>query len=347
MKKHLLNDNFFDIFKMYYPDCIMTPLRIKNVIKKYVYNLDPNTTSSINLFNDETIDVQKTINTLSCKFENMYIVNVNTTDKVKMKDWTNLLEMSNKRSCIQTFINFIKYITFYLFMKRNNYKCYDVKPFLNSNIRMWINNINDNNVIDIVILDDKTINKIINDTTTNDLFKNTSCIYLEIKGFTNYSDFFDLLTINCFNTYSNINEITRQFGTILDMFPEKNFNVTASNISTIIIPFVLHYYHERINKISVMNPVFYPYSYHILFKSILDKKISVSTNYLTMINKLSLLDIFFNENSNDKQHNRLYDKNVSIYFDEDADLYSNKELLSIMLDMYSRVNLEKIEFKKE
>lgn len=412
MKKHMINDNFFDIFMAYYPDGAMNTRRIKNVIRKYVYNLDPlndikietsvskDAQLAMNLpkhllkilpkINEErdkefssdvpltATSVHKTINFLAKKFENIYIItnknqyndklkkNINTPDlsyfiDSNINDWSDLSDVVTYKNFLCYAIDFARYMKFSISMRCIGYHYHDVSP----DIRVWEKLVpgstkdlakgltkgpmnqeeqellskNEHPVHNVVIIDDEARQSIMTNYHRYDTADNI--VYVEIKGFSNYSDFFDIITCDTFNKYSSIDEITKQFVNVFKLFGISKLNLFASRESTIMIPFLLNYYHEKLNKIIVINPIYYPYSFHVFYKSIHNKKLSVhlKPNLIRMFNKLSLMDIYFDKNTSDKKFNRLYSRDVNVDFDKNAELYTMHENLAIVLDMYSHIEV--------
>lgn len=385
MRKQILNDNFFDIFSAYYPGVTMTRARIKNVIRKYIFDLDPvisrydcsetnNNESShtvSNLKNHKNhfrytdtkkvkrlscqleryvpisrdvpitaVEVHKTINGLTKRFESMYLVDDfedQQNDVVKMNSVSDLTNIIEYKSTYRYILEFLQYMKFCIFMRRNGYRAKD----FNHDIRGW-QKIGDNlsKILHVVILDDDAKKSMM--ANNHDYSKESSIMYIEIKGFSNYSAFFDLITCDVLNRYSDIDSIIKQFSSVLKLFPDSKINIFASRESTILIPFLLNCYHEKLDKIVAVNPIFYSYAFHTFFNSVNNKKLDVymKPNLIRIFNGLTLLGVYFDKNTDDKKINRLYSRNINIDFDKDGSLYTNCENLSVVLDMYSHVRVD-------
>lgn len=346
MKKHIVNDNFFDIFKSYYPDGVMNLTRIRDVIRKYIFDLDPVKKTQLehskidNHFSFDipisAIEVHKTINVLSKRFENMYVTDFENNLDPLLKDWTDLSNVITYKNSFRYIVEFVHYMRFSTLMRYIGYRYQDVS----SDIRIWMKDkIRKNQVINIVVIDDEAKKSMI--TNHRNYSKDNSIVYVEIKGFSNYSDFFDVITCDMLNKYSSIDDITKQFNIVLKIFDGLKINLFASREVTVMIPFFINYYNERIDKIIVINPVYYPYGFHVFFRSIHNKKIDIylKPNLIRMFNRFSLMKMYFDKNTHDKKINKLYSRNVNVDFDKDCDLYTNQENLSILLDMYSHVRI--------
>lgn len=375
MRKHMVNDNFFDIFTSYYPDGVMNTVRIRDVVRKYMFDLDPVKKSHVEyhrikkhddwtkkfIRNTNTpkkdsepvqqstdsgfsfdipmsaIEVHKSINVLTKRFENMYVTDQSNDLNTQMIDWTDLTNVITYKNSFRYLIEFVQYTRFSILMRCTGYRYTDVS----SDIRVWIKGPADGNqIVNLVILDDDAKKSIL--ANYRNCSKESSIVYVEIKGFSNYSDLFDVVTCDLLNRYSSIDEITKQFNNVLKMFPKSKINLFASREATIIIPFFINYYNEKIDRIVVINPVYYPYAFHVFFRSVRNKKLDVhfKPNLVRMFNRLSLMDVYFDKNTNDKKFNRLYSRNVHVDFDKDCNLYTNQENLVIVLDMYSHVRIE-------
>jgi hypothetical protein len=341
MMKHVINDNFFDIFTSYYQDGMMNTIRIRDVVRKYIFDLDPTKkTNTYNTFSSDipvtAIEAHKTINVLTKKFENIYVINSgNDLDSV-MKEWNDLTDVIMYKNSFKYLVDHVHYIRFSILMRCSGYRYQDMSP----DIRIWIKGeICDDRVVNVVIIDDDVKNSMM--TNHHNHSKDNNIVYIEIKGFSNYSDFFDVITCDMLNRYSSIDDVTKQFNNVLKLFTKSKINLFASREMTVIVPYFVNYYDNKIDKIVVINPIYYPYSFHIFFKSIHNKKIDLylKPNLVRMFNGLSLMQMYFDKNAHDKKFNRLYGRNVNVDFDKDSELYTNQENLSIVLDMYSHVRV--------
>jgi len=364
--KHIINDNFLQIFKIYYPDCKMNQKRINCVIYKYLYDLDVPLLTEDYLRSTPHITIKNDfVNDLTDRFVNQYIMTDNNLtpslpgvtfgrppDDISLIDPTDLSDISDNKSFISIVYNHLKYLVFCFKMYRKGYVKHDIGPWMYSNIRLWINNsvsdnVNANNIKNCIIID-KTIEPTGGDR--ND--RSDDDIYIEIKGFTKYSELFDAITMDLFNTYPKIIDITKQFGVMMDRLSKNTkINIHAQNISTIIIPFLVNYYEERIEKIIVVNPIYYPYSYTMLFDVIHKTdaknklKFDLNPNLLMLLNRLALIDIYFDFIKIDKLVNKLYRNCVDIKFNKN--LYENicidADNLTMLMGMYSECVVKNIE----
>jgi hypothetical protein len=326
--KHMMNDNFLQIFKIYYPDCMMNKTRINHVVYKYLYDLDASSHITIdNYYIDEMIN----------RFVDQYIMTNNNlipSDNGMLIDPTDLSNMPVNKSFIKIVYDHLKYLVFCLKMYRKGYVKHDIGPWIYSNIRLWINKTNMNNSKNCIIVDEMTVP-----------IENDDNIYIEIKGFTNYSELFDAITMDMFNTYPKIIDITKQFGALIDQyFKNTKMNIYAQNISTIVIPFFVNHYEETIEKIIVTNPIYYPYTYTMFFDNMC-KITDMNPNLLMMLNRLALIDIYYDFTKLDKSINKLYRNCVEIKFDKKLceKICINNDNLSMHMDMYSECVVKNVE----
>jgi hypothetical protein len=334
MKKNILNDNFFDIFRSYYPDSTISQDRIRKVIGLYIYDIDPTSNSQFIVHDmNIPIPVHQTINYLTKKFEKMYITSTQSDQSVQAYDWTDLTKEFPYKSSYQITIEWFRYIMFMLWMFSCRFKHINIS----NNIRIWIcgdHENGDHENRDLVLIDERHINK-------RSLGLKDNNIYVEMKGFTSYSVFFDMMTCDIFNDYPTLDTLAREFNGIFNMVDTK-INICCSNINSIIIPHLSYYFHERINMINTVDPVYYPYSYHMMFRGIknrLHKNKNNNTNFIFIFNRLALIDIYFGRNTDDLVDNKLYSKNVRINFSRNANKYIDKERVELLLDMFSRTTV--------
>lgn len=342
--KHLMNDNFLQIFKIYYPDCKMNKTRINCVVNKYLYDLDESMHISIN---NDCVDI------LTNRFVNQYIMTdnlVSTDDPVfpdNMIDPTDLSNISHKKSFINIVYNYLKYLVFCFKMYRKGYVKHDIGPWLYSNIRLWINN-------SAIINDTKDC--IIIDEMIDPVDCSVDAMYIEIKGFTQYSELFDTITIDLFNQYPKMIDITKQFGALIDQYLKNTkMKIHAKNISTFIIPGLVNYYEEKIEKIIVNNPVYYPYSYTAIFDAMrkIDAKkkykINLNPNLLMLLNRLTLIDIYFDFVKLEKSMNRLYQNCVDVKLDKKSceNLCIDNDNLTMLMVMHSECAVKNVELNTD
>ncbi len=334
MKKHIINDKFYQIFKSYYPKTTMTKIRIKNVLRKYIYDLDPMDNISLTF-----VPVERTINQLTKKFEQIYIVNqINSKYESDKNDnilnWSDLSSYLCYCNSLSIIIDHIEYVKFIFWMKQNDYHFIDIT----SDTRIWLHKIYVNSQINLFFLNN--VSEILN---INDTKINQTNIYVEIKGFTNYCALFDMFTLNIFNNFLDIDNIVRQMNPLFNMFNSTTkINIHLNNENTILIPSLIDYYHEKICNVFATNPIFFPYSYQTFFCCI--KKgyhcdIMKKQNLIFLFNKLSLFDVYFNREISDKNVNILYSNKINVSFNEDCVKYVDKDNLTILLELFSKINI--------
>jgi len=334
IKKHLMNDLFFSIFTSYYPDQIVTKERISTVIKKYVFGLDDHIEIPLS-----ATTVHKTINQLTTKISKVYITDfITDTSKVDItRDWLDLLQLQLYSPIIGSVLNVVNIVIdnvkFYLTMRMKGYIC----KYVSQDIRMWISDdvlFDDKSNIQIVVLD--TIVSTSTNTSINEMKKPS--VFVEMRGLTNYAEIFDLITLDRFNNYPSLEDLTSQFGRIIDSLPKRQLVINLYNSATILGPYISSRYWELYTDLILVNPICYPYAYHTFFTNIPNihgNQKYLNNNFIRMFNRLTLPNLYL---GSDKQ-NRMYDDKVHVVFSDDHSMYTNKELLILMLPMYSRINV--------
>lgn len=385
IKKHITNDLFSNIFISYYQDGIMTKDRISAVIKKYIFDIDKDDNIPLSM-----TTIHRLTNQLTIKFIKTYVsdfINVsenyiidsdstNNTNKV-WNDWTDWIKHTDvvlQKSMLSIIMNHIKYIKFYIILRSRGYICKD----LNSDIRIWVkknilydsdqtnktNKTNKSNNISILVLD--MITSHVFSDMNNDLLD--ASILVEIKGFTNYSEIFDIITMDRYNRYLNASEIAEQFGSVIDFvlsYNNKSININTTNTNTIntntintntintksiiiilygsttiLAPFISNRYWELYNDLILIDPICYPYSYHTFYVNINRSNTShMNYNYIKIFDKMTLLDLYLETHLMEAKVCGLYSKNVHIAFSDNHCLYTNKDLLQLLFTMHSRIDI--------
>lgn len=375
IKKHVNNDNFLNILKASFPDGLMSRERINKTVQYYLFACtDTLCTSSANINNQiiKLPSVQRTINQLCKKFAKQYLLNNDLYLQNQIYQWLDIIDISMYKNSIIIISEYVCYIKFTKIMKYNNFICYTP----NSYIRYWKYQDNRQDIehmqYNIMLISYFEINEIINKKKID----NYNMIYIEIRGISPYYSIFDMLTINKFTMYYDINDIVKHIAIIFDHISSwtKNENIKndkvnlyANNIMTIFVPSMIVYYSEFIDNIFLIDPICYPYSYQTLYHNLYKnafKKMSIlnhdnhheiqnseDNNYiinylrsnmsiLYLLHQHSLLDIYINKNLSDKGQNKMYDHKTHISFSKSVLMYTNPYILSICLNMYSKVNID-------
>ena len=327
MKKNIRSDKFFEIFKSYYSDGMMTKKRIRNVLCMYMFN-----THNINMI----VCIERAINQLLQRFDNTYIIK-NTDNVIKHdmnNNWLNLTHCMRYKNTIRIYYESYKYLRFTNQMNVWNYSYHD----LNDCMRIWKQpNVLGTRVSNIIFLDRTLIKKLSDGCTDyytifirNQLNQlNTYCV--EIKGFTDYNSLYDTLTLNYFNKYHNILSVSKKLKDIFNYIDSHSYNIYASNIATFIIPFLVKNGY-KINKIFANDPLYYPYLYHVPFIGI--QRDGLDHGTIALLDNLSLYDLYF-DTVIDKSKNILYNQNTHISFSpSDDNLYKSQ-----LLELYSNCTI--------
>ncbi|VBB17885.1 hypothetical protein YASMINEVIRUS_348 [Yasminevirus sp. GU-2018] len=376
IKKQLINDNFMNVFRSYYPDCVLTKSRIEKVIKKYIFSIG---NESVPL---SVTSIHRAVNQLTRKTVKEYIC----TDSIRrgsddLNDWTDLTFVLNAQSLYRILTSHVAYLMFYVKMRTRHFVCVDVPSvsiassqiksamenlnqttFMsvsNSSVRLWINK--DRSVYhtgaSIVFLD--TVNY--NNCDKFIITDRSDRIYAEVKGLSNYSQIFDILTFDRLNEYPDLLKVSKMIGVVLDFvttlvsdsksrYSQKHRNVHEPQekchidvelfgASTMLTPYIVDLYNNIINDIYVVDPVFYPHSYHTFFTQLRVtncQSSKLSSNFVRMFHNLSLIDLYFNRSPTDKSSG-VYGRNVHVGFSDESEKFTDRELLTILLNMYSKV----------
>jgi len=366
MKKHLINDNFLRIYKSYYPesDDFLSKIKLQNTIKKYIYDINPpHTINFLQHMSPGIISMERTINQLTSKYENMYMMHHSESDE-KLFNWENLCDIMHYQISITAIFKFIKYLNFMNTLRSRGYK----KISITSSIRIWKHSSifchdqgrdrdqckdqdqdqykdqgqykdrDRDQDVNFVFISNEQIQEIID----HKFEIQRSDVLIEIKGFSDYSVLFDIVTLDTFNDYLSFEENARSLSQVFDLFSTSRINIHASDITTMIIPFVVNYFQERIHTIQIKDPIFYPYSFHTFFINLrkdqgLNTKIGTQYNLLSMLNDISLIHLFIDPEMCDKKNNLLYQTNTTIILSDDK--FVDKNNLMTLLGLYSNCNV--------
>lgn len=379
LKKHMINDNFLAIFKSFYPDPdeIMNKTKVHNAIKKYIYCINPsyNIDFSQHLTNSQ-ISIVRTINQLTSKYEKMYmfITDQNQTidhftqqsressdesldqsldessdqsqssDQFQSSDifsWENLSDIIFYQSSFTFFIKHFKYLNFVKTMRSHNYQYDDIT----SDIRVWTHQSlipeDKIDVVNFIFLTSSQTQSIQNHQT----IPSKSCVYIEIKGYTDFCALFDLITLDFYNDYSNLRTIARNLNKLFNMFVMADIHIYASDVTTMLIPFIVNYYQEMIHTIHVKDPIFYPYNYQTFFMNLrndkeLRKSVGCQYNLIMLLNELTLIDMYIDPEMCDKKTNMSYGPNTIVSFSDESDKFVDKNNLIMLLELYSGVIID-------
>lgn len=348
IKKHVENDQFLSIFKSYYPysgvNDTMNKIKLHNVIKKYMYNTDPSDIINYSQYvSDPQISTIRTINQLTSKYEKMYIFDQSdNTDNNIIFVWNNLDDVIFYQNSFSIITNHFKYLNFAKIMRSHDFGFNDITP----NVRTWVHSSlnqksNEFKIINFVFLSSEQVQLI----GKFEIIPTKNCIYIEIKGFTHYCSLFDMITFDTFNEYSNLKSITRSLNKLFNEFVMTDIHIYASDITTMIVPFITNYYQERIHTIHVKDPMFYPYNFQTFFVNLRkydELKLSIGCQYnlIGLLNNISLIEMYIDPDMCDKNENMLYGSNTIVSFSDQSHNFVDKNNLIMLLSLYSNVVIE-------
>lgn len=324
IKKHFLRDNILNVFVSYYPDKIFTEKRIEKMLSLYLFDRNVNELAK---YTRSTSPYHQTVNSLTKRIINMYVLDDDYSEQLEPRMWNDLsnIEQPTLFSTILTLKEWSSYLLFYTRMIFNGFICVDV----NSDTRLWIHRHHKFEDTRIVILN----NQIKLD------FNKSKKIYVEIKGFSQYADFYDTVSCDKFNNYCDLDQIARKIGNVFDLISrfktdESNVDLELSGSTTILVPYILTYYKENIRNVFITDPVFYPYSFHSFFNFLPDR---LSYNFINMFHNLSLMKLYIDSEDSDK-FKGIFNNNIYIHFTES---FENADILTCALSMHSKVNIDK------
>jgi hypothetical protein len=363
MRRHVLNGRLFDLIKSYYPDGVIQRRRLLKLFSKYLFNLD------ISNVPEDAHTINETINRLSLRCEGMYIsipeVTPDSGSTVKpvksnfkkyiqripniipngpditdsITDVLDLTDIMEYQPISVTLINHIRYLMFYQKMYRNSYRKRDI----GRDIRVWSMKGDFSRINTLIILDD------VLNIESNKLEISDRIMYMELRGFSVYSDFYDTFAFGQFgsNGILTLDTLAKSFGKILDLISSPiserrhKLNIVADRSITIIIPYILNMYHEMIGDVVITDPIFYPYSFYLFFKNLksgaIKKHRTITDTYLKILNNVTLVDLYFDTDDTDKKTDRVFGKQLKIRFDKYHNFYVVRDDLIMLLDMYSKV----------
>jgi hypothetical protein len=323
VKKTIFVDSFNDIYCSYYPHSLMTYDRVKNAMNRYIFGQDKNNSDShndsINIFINEICDV----------YSQIYIFSENDKEKNMGDDmiiWNNILDNYVYSSSYSIISDYLRYINFY----KHAYSKYTYDDITN-NMRVWHRNTKDV----------KRMMFITKKTSFCDIINLNIDIFVEIKGFSDYSNLFDMLTCNTFNEYCTINMIIESCSKIFTKYDLRYISMDFyfDDLVTIIVPQFICHYHKYISKLYLNNPLCYPYSYHNVYKYIHNTCEMKNANLMMLINNNGLFNMYNDKFMMNKNINILYSKSTYITYDETFKKHMNLDMLLTILKLYSDVNI--------
>jgi len=360
MDRNIMNEKFYKLMNKYYPDKLLTVNRIKNVIKKYIFDIDDTnpTHKNIYLFRpkienttiipDTSLDVHKCINYLTKKFTNMYLLNnssnINNENNQVMYDYTDLTKIINYRSSFRYYYYLILRVKYTLIMYYNGFRVSNISK---SNIKIWsnqkilMNNNDKNKILNIVLLDDDCIKKI----KLNDIDRNN--IYIEINGFSSYGDFTDMIKY-CFSNIENMesikqltDELIKSLRQLLEKCNRDKLEIYMAGRTTIITPYLMREQMEEINKYHIHNPVYYPVGNYKLFESmkydLINNMELFGLRHWIMFHRLTLFDIYFISDLDNKLNELNEELNsdiIDITFGQSKNKFVDKYMINLIQSGY-------------
>ncbi len=338
IKKMVLGSNFIELYSHYYLDKIITRDRISKMLGLHIFGI----------INIELVDIQvtyfhRTINVLTNKICKTYIEtnnsnSINTVDIIDISDTTKLIKKLKDRSITQSAKYFIKncllYKSIWFRLLYNQYKSYDI----NNCVRIWISN----NIKPIC----KTTYIVLIDSM-NDLI-NLNCypastVFVEIRGFSAYSDFLDCLRFGITDHYDTMFEdVIFGIGKTIDIIKNKYSNTSVCLVSqqlvSIFVPEILDRFGERIDNILSIDPVFFPWTYHRAFDLLRSNELYHNVHILNLMHRRTMFKTF-HQIMNQSKINGILSNKVIVVFRSDRQFDQIIYDLQIMLSMYSNVRL--------
>ena len=339
IKKQISECKFVQLFKLCYPDSFINMERIYCVIKYYVYGRS----------HDEDIEfscipAHRAINQLSKRFAKSYLLSKNELPK-DMFEFLDIGDLYRIMPYSKLIKILHKYYVFKQVMTKMDLISVDINPF----IRIWKHKDTElNKVQNVIILSQMDCLKDVKGYSTNNL---CSTIYVETIGVTPY---------NILMFYSPFNNkiydmdrslVVKSYRELFSQF-SPGVSVTTKNAMTIIVPYLVDHCEEVIGSIIMINPIIYPYSYWEFFAMIkgsqrsecsMNNKIisNLRDSYtlIKLLNRTSLLDLFFKTNMTNKKSNILYSQDTHVRFDKDHAFFGDGQHLTMLLEMYSKVNI--------
>lgn len=269
-------------------------------------------------------------------------------DSIKIpNDWLDLSVIPKRNNILNIFKCHAKYIVVCREMRKLGYISNDISKHW----RVWSHNHKSVTIkkstgknSDKIIILDKTLD----DDTLKTYVKNSKKLYtiIECTSFSKYDELHQTLTGGFFIEYEDFDMeyVIREFGKVLDIFPQSDsHDLVLKGTASILVPHMVDHYKERIKSIHVIDPVFYPYSYHVLYKSIHQKTLDIQYdhNLIFLLHNVSLLSLYFGRECSDKKNNALYSSMMILSFSEKHQIYLMKNILFPILQMYSKVVLDK------
>lgn len=257
------------------------------------------------------------------------------TENTKITKWNDILELVKKRTVYDIMRDMMNYRTFKKQMMMLEYNYLDVT----SDIRIWekLSPFDEKKYVNMIFVDMMydmiDINRMIIKNP-----KNTSIIFIEIKGFTYYSEFFDYLTFDMFNKYNIITDIVIDISKVINLYKSYTKILTLCDTTTILSPHIITHYGELFENITLINPMCYPYSFHKYFDIM--KNRHNNTNYINMINNISMFDIYMNNPQNTT--NSIYDKKIIIIYDSHDEKIDYNDTVKMNLYMHSKVRWDEV-----
>lgn len=257
-------------------------------------------------------------------------------------NWENLSDIVIYQKSTSVVIKHFKYLNFVRIMRSCDYQYDDIT----SDIRVWCHSSltkfkDESGIIKFIFLSNAQIQRI----RDYKIELSKSCVYIEIKGFTDYGALFDMMTMDCFNEYPNLRKVTRNMNKLFNQFVTADIHIYASDVTTMIIPFIVNYYQEMIHTIHVKDPIFYPYGFQTFYINLrkdneLRMNVGCQYNLIGLLNNLSLVDVYIDPEMCDKNENMMYSHNTVITFSDKFYKYVDKDNLIMMMELYSNVLIE-------
>ena len=308
VKKHIINDQFSNIFNCYFPNQSMTIDKIKSTIKYYLFGFDSNNIK-IPL---KMINTHKGINQLTRILSKRYVVI--DDNKYEKNSFLDLSDLD------------YKFFTSYLYKYVNDYK-----------IKVELDNHDfdkmDYEYITIYKHKNKKYPRILHIVSDlNEIDFNKTYFYVHVKCL-------DDNLMN--NSIPDINKLMLEMKDVMSKMVKTKFSIEINNYLTVLVPIIIEYFDENIESIFLVNPICYPYSYHKPFISKQIKNLSYEKIYL--FHNLSLLRLLTSNLESDiilkKDLNKLYSHKTHIIINDD---FINNDVLITNLILYSNIDIHEI-----
>ena len=170
-----------------------------------------------------------------------------------------------------------------------------------------------------------------------------STVFVEIRGFSVYSDMVDYLRFGITDSFNTMFEdVIKGIGTTIDIIRSTKQNNTicliAQHLVTIFIPEILDRFNESINDIWTIDPVFFPWTYHRVFELIRSNNTYHTIHILSLMHRRTIFTTFYKILDQPKSKGVLSNKLLVIFRSNNL-LEQSVIDLQMSLSVYSNVRI--------